>query len=74
MGEASHSSPLPLWERERVRGITEIAGIVTENGLGGQKRNRCKTKRAGKTRPDFFLLIGFTILRFTSQKPLLGDR
>jgi hypothetical protein len=39
MGEASHSSPLPLWERERVRGITEIAGIVTENHFRGQKRN-----------------------------------
>jgi hypothetical protein len=41
MGEASHSSPLPLWERERVRGITEIAGIVTEKCFEGQKiKNR----------------------------------
>jgi hypothetical protein len=44
LGEASHSSPLPLWERERVRGITEIAGIVTEKRFRGQKRNRRKRK------------------------------
>jgi hypothetical protein len=44
MGEASHSSPLPLWERVRVRGITEIAGIVTENHARGQKRMDVKEK------------------------------